>query len=236
MFGFALDTGNELEIITLIDDVKNIESPSPIIYKKIRLIDVNDIASITSAIEHSSKTYENNGFIYLLDQQKNIVSGTFISNIKIIKSKKNNIILGGFLWSRPKGYQKAWNMKLKNEINEKSIWKNFKKNELQGWLVYTLNTCNFDTERENIKIRIDGNEFHNIDSFFCALGEEVNGIAGYFGRNLAALDDCLRGNFGVKSITELTWINHQTSKKLFKAKFKEIVEVFELHKVKVILN
>ncbi len=34
MFGFALDTGNEPEIITLIDQVKNIEGSNPIAYKK----------------------------------------------------------------------------------------------------------------------------------------------------------------------------------------------------------
>ncbi|MCQ9641658.1 barstar family protein [Chryseobacterium sp. WG14] len=236
MFGFALDTDNEPEIITLISDVKNIEGPSPIIYKKIRLISVNDISSLKSAIKNSSKTYENNGFIYLIDQQKNILSGTFISNIKIIKSRKNNIILSGFVWCHPKGYQKAWNMKFNDEIKEKNSWKNFEKNELQGWLVYTLRSGKFDSAQENINIQIDGNEFHNIDSFFCKLGEEINGTAGYFGRNFGALSDCLQGGFGVKSITELTWNNHQKSKKLFKTKFKTILNIFEEFNVKVSLK
>lgn len=34
MFGFGLDTGGEPEIITLIDQVNNIESSYPITYKK----------------------------------------------------------------------------------------------------------------------------------------------------------------------------------------------------------
>lgn len=34
MFGFALDKGDDPEIITLIDQVKNIEGPNPITYKK----------------------------------------------------------------------------------------------------------------------------------------------------------------------------------------------------------
>lgn len=95
MFGFGLDTGNEPEIITLIDQVNNIEGSYPIAYKKLRLANVHNIPSLISAIESSSKTYENNGFIYQLDQQNTIIGNTFISNIKINKSKKN-IILTGF--------------------------------------------------------------------------------------------------------------------------------------------
>ncbi|PWN61923.1 barstar family protein [Chryseobacterium viscerum] len=235
MFGFALDTSEKSEIITFIDQINNIEGSYPITYKKVRLMNVHNIPALVSAIENASKIYENNGFIYKLDQQNNIVSSTFISNIKISKSKKN-IILAGFVWCNPKGYQKALDMKLNNEINEKNIWQNFRKDELQGWLVYTLYSCKPEIERENINIQIDGNEFHSLDGFFCTLGEEIHGIAGYFGRNLPALYDCLRGDFGVKSISELSWINHTRSKKLLKTKFTEIQEIFEDYNVKVLLK
>ncbi|WP_353149408.1 barstar family protein [Chryseobacterium sp.] len=237
MFGFALDKGKNPEIISVIDNVKNLEGAYPIAYKKITLVNVNDISGLMSVIENSSKSYKNNGFLYMLDQQKTIITGTFISNIKIIKSKhNNNINLIGNVWQHPKGYQKAWNMKINNEINKKNIWKSFRKDELQGWLVYALHSSNFNTEKENIKILIDGNNFHNLDSFFCTLGEEINGPGGYFGRNLAAMDDCLYGNFGVQSISELIWTNHQKSKKLFKTKFTQILETFEKHKVKILLS
>jgi RNAse (barnase) inhibitor barstar len=235
MFGFALDTGNDPEIITFIDQISNIEGSYPITYKKVRLMSVHNIPALVSAIENASEIYENNGFIYKLDQQNNIVSSIFISNIKISKSKKN-IILTGFVWSNPKGYQKALDMKLNNEINKKNIWQNFRKDELQGWLVYTLHSCKPEIERENINIQIDGNDFHSLDGFFCTLGEEVHGIAGYFGRNLPALYDCLRGDFGAKSISELNWINHKRSKIILKTKFIEIVEIFENHNIKILLN
>ncbi|MDG4652358.1 barstar family protein [Chryseobacterium arthrosphaerae] len=235
MFGFGLDTGGEPEIITLIDQVNNIESSYPITYKKVRLTNVHNIPSLISAIETSSKIYENNGLIYKLDQQNTIVGSTFISNIQISKPKKN-IILTGFVWTHPKGYQRALDIKAYNEITEKNIWKSFRKDELQGWLVNALHSGKFENVRENIEIQIDGNEFHNMDGFFCALGEEIHGPGGYFGKNINALYDCFRGGFGVKSISELTWINHQKSKKLFKSKFKEIIEIFEDFNVKVILS
>ncbi|MEU5089898.1 barstar family protein [Streptomyces sp. NPDC021356] len=39
---------------------------------------------------------------------------------------------------------------------------------------------------------IDGSTVTTRDSFYCALGEAVNGPGGYFGSNLDALHDCLR--------------------------------------------
>ncbi|WP_228438528.1 barstar family protein [Chryseobacterium pennae] len=236
MFGFELDQGENSKIISFIDEVKNIEGTCLIAYKKVRLANVNDVASFKSAIESSSKTYDNNGYISVLDEQKNIVARTFVSNIKIIKSKHNNITFLGHVWQHPKGFQKALNMKINNEITKKSIWKTFKKDELQGWLVCALNNSNNNTPKTNITIQIDGNEFHNLDSFLCTLGEEIHGPGGYFGRNLASLYDCLRGDFGVESVSELIWINHRTSKKLFKSKFTEILEIFKNYNVKVSLN
>ena len=133
MFGFALDTGNDPEIITFIDQVKNIEGANPIAYKKIRLVNVHNVPNLISAIENASKIYENNGFIYNLDQENNIISGTFISSIKISKSKKN-IILTGFAWTSPKGYQKAMDMKLNNEMIEKIFGKILEKTNFKDGL------------------------------------------------------------------------------------------------------
>ncbi len=157
------------------------------------------------------------------------------NDIKISKSKRS-IILTGFVWTNSKGYQKALDMKLNNEINKKHIWKNFRKDELQGWLVHALHSTQPEINRENINIQIDGNDFHSLDGFFCTLGEEINGVSGYFGRNLYALYDCLRGDFGVKSISELNWINHKRSKTILKTKFNQIVEIFENYNIKVLLN
>lgn len=92
MFGFAFDSETELEIIALIDEAKNIENPAGIVYRTVRLINVDNIPSLISAIENSAKTYENNGFICLLDDKKSIVTKTFISNIRILKSKKTVLL------------------------------------------------------------------------------------------------------------------------------------------------
>lgn len=44
--------------------------------------------------------------------------------------------------------------------------------------------------------RIDGSKVASKADFFTEIGRAVNGDGGYFGSNLDALADCLRGGFG----------------------------------------
>src|ERR1700749_2222549 len=44
--------------------------------------------------------------------------------------------------------------------------------------------------------RIDGRKIRSAKDFYREIGSSVNGPGGYFGRNLDALADCLRGGFG----------------------------------------
>jgi RNAse (barnase) inhibitor barstar len=43
---------------------------------------------------------------------------------------------------------------------------------------------------------IDGRNIKSASDFYREIGSAVNGTGGYFGRNLDALADCLRGGFG----------------------------------------
>ncbi|MFL9833881.1 hypothetical protein [Chryseobacterium terrae] len=171
MFAFALDTLEKPQIISLIEDVKNLESNKTNFgFRKLRLINVENPAQLKLEIEKAIDNFDNHGSIHLLDQNNSILTGTYISNIKISKSKKNNLCLSGYVWHQPKGYYKAWKMKMYNQINDKNIWKNFEKNELQGWLVFALNNMNTESSKENLIIEINGDEFNNLDEFFCTLG------------------------------------------------------------------
>ncbi|WP_106403270.1 barstar family protein [Actinocorallia populi] len=52
---------------------------------------------------------------------------------------------------------------------------------------------------------LDGRFITDIEGFYCALGEAINGPGGYFGWNLDALDDCLRGRWGATPPFRLLW-------------------------------
>lgn len=50
------------------------------------------------------------------------------------------------------------------------------------------------------------------DSFYCAIGEAVNGPGGYFGWNLDALDDCMRGGYGATPPFTIVWTEHRRAR------------------------
>ncbi|SBT43585.1 barstar family protein [Micromonospora auratinigra] len=52
---------------------------------------------------------------------------------------------------------------------------------------------------------LDGRFVTDIDGFYCAIGEAINGPGGYFGGNLDALDDGLRGRSGAATPFRLVW-------------------------------
>ncbi|WP_241282918.1 barstar family protein [Chryseobacterium timonianum] len=237
MFGFALDTDNDPEIIFYIDEVDSLESrKSRYVYRKIKLINISDTTKAKQEIKQSIKNKENNGFIYSLDSNQKILHGTFIYNFRIVRCEENDLTINGVVWNESFGYQKALKMYINNEIVEKNLWKKFNKKELQGWLGFAFHIQTPEIDHPNVKIELDGNLFDNINEFYCAIGEAVNGPGGYFGRNFNALIDFFYGGFGVQSMAEVNWKNHDRSRKLLKRDFEIILEIFEERRVKVLLE
>ena len=52
---------------------------------------------------------------------------------------------------------------------------------------------------------LDGRFVTDIEGFYCAIGEAINGPGGYFGWNLDALHDCLGWGFGARAPFRLVW-------------------------------
>ncbi|OBK35466.1 hypothetical protein A5658_08725 [Mycobacterium sp. 1245111.1] len=63
------------------------------------------------------------------------------------------------------------------------------------------------SEGSPVIYRIDGRKIKSPSDFYREIGSAVNGRGGYFGRNLDALADCLRGGFGTpdKRPYEFEW-------------------------------
>ena len=84
--------------------------------------------------------------------------------------------------------------------------------------------------------RIDGRKIKSAKDFYREIGWAVNGPGGYFGRNLDALADCLRGGFGTPEDRpyEFEWLhsalsrhhleNVQSGQRLF---FDSVRDVFD---------
>jgi RNAse (barnase) inhibitor barstar len=84
--------------------------------------------------------------------------------------------------------------------------------------------------------RIDGRKIKSAKDFYREVGFAVNGPGGYFGRNLDALADCLRGGFGTPEdrAYEFEWEHSALSRRHLKdanrgqpSFFESVRDVFE---------
>ncbi len=78
-----------------------------------------------------------------------------------------------------------------------------------------LNTRSFRDSADDppgAHYELDGRHIVDEDSFYCALGEAVNGPCGYFGWNLDALADCLCGGWGATPPFVLVWHHSQVAR------------------------
>jgi RNAse (barnase) inhibitor barstar len=66
--------------------------------------------------------------------------------------------------------------------------------------------------------RMDGRKIKSANDFYREIGRSVNGPGGYFGRNLDALADCLRGGFGTPENRpyEFEWQHSTLSRRYLK--------------------
>jgi len=82
----------------------------------------------------------------------------------------------------------VWELVRNGRLDRPGLWRSYGR---RAWLSVALNR----------RVRgpagvLDGRGVVDVDAFYCALGEAVNGPGGYFGWNLDALVDCLRGGWG----------------------------------------
>ncbi|MFE2828603.1 barstar family protein [Streptomyces sp. NPDC059271] len=109
----------------------------------------------------------------------------------------------------------TWNLLRSKELNRNGIWRSLDRRGRRAWLSVALNHHGYrkpSVHRLDLAYAIDGSHIFDESSFYCALGEAVNGPAGYFGWNLSALDDCLSGEWGAVHPMVLDWNFSQDSR------------------------
>lgn len=62
---------------------------------------------------------------------------------------------------------------------------------------------------------VEGSQVKSLEEFWRVMGEAVNGPGGYFGQNLDAFNDCLRGGFGTPDDDDFAveWRDHELSRR-----------------------
>lgn len=90
------------------------------------------------------------------------------------------------------------------------LWTQLPQTARRGWLIaayarYFAFIELWSQKPAGTTIELDGRSVDGLDAFFCAIGEAVNGPAGYFGKNLNGFADCVMGGFGITPPWILRW-------------------------------
>ncbi|QKW08698.1 barstar family protein [Streptomyces sp. NA04227] len=111
-----------------------------------------------------------------------------------------------------------WDLIRHGRLDRPGMWRSFGPKGRLAWLSVALTSRTYrhrespeDAPPGQVYV-LDGTQVVDEDSFYCALGEAVNGPGGYFGWNLSALDDCLRGRWGAAPPFTLRWLNSGVAK------------------------
>jgi RNAse (barnase) inhibitor barstar len=96
---------------------------------------------------------------------------------------------------------------------EKNLWIGYDRQLRHHWAGVALGYhCGVPDRPAATTYDLDGRFVTDIEGFYCAMGEAINGPGGYFGWNLDALRDCLRGGFGAQTPFRLVWHDSTTAR------------------------
>ncbi|AAK81296.1 hypothetical protein BJV85_000538 [Clostridium acetobutylicum] len=114
-----------------------------------------------------------------------------------------------------------WDKWRTGKPNQKNEWIKLSDENKEAWL-NIVKIYHFSYKRsyyepyENVSYEtyyLDGNNITTYESFFCALGEAINGPGGYYGTDELNILDCLTGGFKACAPFKLVWRNHKIALK-----------------------
>jgi RNAse (barnase) inhibitor barstar len=115
------------------------------------------------------------------------------------------------------GSELPWQLVRTGQLDRPGLWHDLDRTGRHAWLSVALTrqvSGSAIDQPAGAAYRLDGRCVTEEDGFYCAIGEAVNGPGGYFGWNLDALVDCLRGGFGAETPFTLDWRSFETARAL----------------------
>ncbi|WP_285780155.1 barstar family protein [Microtetraspora sp. NBRC 13810] len=103
----------------------------------------------------------------------------------------------------------VWERWLTARPDRPNLWAGYEGAAREEWLTLVRRDRRAPTDRPDRSpgrtYDLDGSHITDKAGFYLAIGEAINGPGGYFGCNLDALNDCLRGRFGAQTPFTLIW-------------------------------
>lgn len=107
----------------------------------------------------------------------------------------------------PGAARQIWDLWRVGRPSEPGLWAGYDRELRHHWSGAALVHHRVDVSDKpaGSTYHLDGRNVTNVEGFYCAVGEAVNGPGGYFGWNGNALHDCLTGGWGARRPFRLVW-------------------------------
>ncbi|MEV8058854.1 barstar family protein [Streptomyces antimycoticus] len=161
------------------------------------------------------------------DVQGKEIGAYYVGHVEVLGAKESGAIqdrvdltvsLDGYALPYPYAGE-IWRAWTYGPPAEPGLWKSLPAEAHESWL-HVVQKAWFRSGRQAMlygdadTYEIAGADLANIHSFYCALGEAVNGPGGYLGSNPSALADCLFNSRGKhKKLFRLAWRDFDVSRR-----------------------
>ncbi|MFB7466178.1 barstar family protein [Streptomyces sp. NPDC056224] len=228
--------------------------------RRVHLAGCSPQGGLGKSLDHvgSRRAVAGNAWFEFLDAEGATVGSYFVNDVTVVEVQPSALEPGLLdltltLWCHQAlpGADRVWNLLHAGRINRTGIWHGLSAADRRAWLSVALWSRMYQRQGRadapaGQVFALDGHRIVDIDSFYCAIGEAVNGPGGYFGWNLDALADCLRGGWGATTPFTLQWessaearahlMDSRSPSANKAAVFDLLLEIFEERGVRVVLR
>lgn len=229
--------------------------------RQVELLGCSPQGTFLTCLDHlgSRRASAGNAHLAFLDAEGVEMGSYFVSNVTAIAAEPSPRGEGLLdvtvrLWCEEllPGSAWVWDAVRTGQLNRKGLWHSLDTEGRKAWLSVALWSRKYRRRERSEDVSpgqaftLDGRQIVDPDSFYCALGEAINGPGGYFGWNLAAVDDCLGGGWGARPPFTLEWqnsdiarsrlINHRPQGRDNGAFLEVLLEIFADHAIDVLMR
>jgi hypothetical protein len=138
----------------------------------------------------------------------------------------------------PRGAAQIWESWRAGRPARPGLWAGYDPELRQQWSGAALahRRLGMPDQPAGATYHLDGRNVTDLEGFYCAIGEAVNGPGGYFGWNADSLHDCLRGGFGAARPFRLIWHDSAVARAHPAAAFDQVLRWLAQDKIQVELQ
>jgi RNAse (barnase) inhibitor barstar len=225
--------------------------------RRVELLGCEPSGALLAAADRigTKRVQAGNADLEFLDERSGRWLGSYFVNWLTVEDRRPSVRYGSdrsdltvSLWCDALTAQAEWPWHLvrTGALTRTGMWHDLDRDGRQAWMsVAVKRSVRPEADRPPGTVyELDGCHVTDEYSFYCALGEAVNGPGGYFGWNLSAMDDCLRGRWGATAPFTLIWNDSAASVSALQriapdghtAWLDVLLEIFEDHAVEVSLR